>query len=320
MPRIIDFSKGNETDWNEVRLPEPRYGDREIRREELDAMVEAFRSLVGGFEPQFSTYGKTIEREQRERVFDAAHAWLSENATGPWHWTEHWTNHGHHLDVAVYVERVPDQLAFATAHDHLFGYSATEDLSRLAVERGALPPLTTKESFSKWVQEHDGFDFLKADDLGERGIRIVFSHAELEARFKDAWADKFVAREKDGRTVYEGSEEGLRWDKTPSIWLTRNGGVSSISGGGTPDDYRWSVVARYPDVAEALARDWGHAFTPAEDGRTFSAKSYPSSPTREIPADFVAYIKGEREDYDAPHLPEELKPFREAASSAPGMR
>ena len=320
MPRVIDFDKGNETDWNEVRLPEPRHGDKEIRREELDAMVDAFQDLVAGFEPQFSTYGKTIERADRQRIFDAAHAWLSENATGPWRWSENWSNHGHHLDVHVYVERVPDQKAFAAAHPGIFDYRPNEDISRLAVDRGVLPRLTATESFSVWTRENMGFAFLKADDLGKHGMRVTFSHPQIEQAFKAKWAHSFTAREIDGKTVYEGSDEGLRWDQTASIWLDRNACVGNMSGGNTPEGYRYSVVARYEDVAEALARDWGHVFKADEGGRTFWAEDYPRTPDREIPADFRAYVEGEREDYDAPHLPEELKPFREAASSSPGIR
>lgn len=318
MPRVIDFDKGNETDWNEVRLPEPHYGDKEIRNEELDAMVEAFKDLVGGFEPQFSTYGKKIDHGDRQRLFDAAHAWLSENATGPWRWSESWGNHGHHLDVHVYVERVPDQMAFASAHEAMFSYRPAEDLARLAVERGALPPLTSMESFYVWTKEHVGFEFLKAEDLGERGMRVTFSHDGLEQAFKARWADSFVQREVEGRSVYEGSEKGLRWDQSPSIWLTNHSPIGNISGGNGPDGYKWSVVARFEDVADALARDWGHAFKAGEDGRTFWAESYPFPPKRDIPADFRAYIEGERDDYEAPHLPESLKAFREQPCPAPG--
>lgn len=51
MPRVIDFSHGNQTEWSENRLPEPVYGEQEIRSEELIALSEAFNSPVTGFTP-----------------------------------------------------------------------------------------------------------------------------------------------------------------------------------------------------------------------------------------------------------------------------
>jgi hypothetical protein len=77
-------------------------------------------------------------------------------------------------------------------------------------------------------------------------------------------------------------------------------------------------VTRFDDVAEALRRDWGHVFQADEGELTFEAADYPSPPAREIPADFTAYLAGEAETYEAPHLPAGLAAFRqEATSSAP---
>lgn len=318
MPRVIDFTKGNETDWNEVRLPSPVYGDREIRMEEYDALVKAFDAPVSGFNPQFSTYGQGVDTRTSAENFDAAHAWLSANATGPWSWAEHWTNHGHHLDVAVYVERRTDQVAFAEAHAELFKYRPNEprDLAVLAVTRGVLPALTAKESFYVWSREHVGFRHLPADDPD--GMRIVFDHPGLEARFVEKWGADFVVTEGEEGRVHAGSAKGADWRNSPSIWLDRNAALSSVAGGNTPRGYRYTLVARFDDVAEALQRDWGHVFTTDEGGRDFEAEDYPSTPTREIPEDFLAYVEGRSDTYEAPHLHELLEPFRaEPTSSSP---
>lgn len=319
MPRVIDFTQGNETDWNEVRLPSPVYGEREIRMEEFDALVKAFDAPVSGFNPQFSTYGKGVATEASAADFDAAHAWLSAHATGPWNWTEQWTNHGHHLDVYVYVERKTDQIAFAEAHSDLFGYRPEDQsIGSLAVTRGVLPVLTAKESFYVWSREHAGYRYLSADDLGEDGMRVVFDHAGLEAQFVEKWGAGFVVEDREEGRAYAGSLKGTNWRNSPSVWLESNAAVSTIAGGNTPRGYRWSVIARFDDVGEALQRDWGHVFGTDEGGRTFEAEHYPSTPTREIPDDFLAYIEGRAHTYEAPYLHELLKPFRaEAPSSSP---
>lgn len=319
MPRVIDFTKGNETDWNEVRLPSPVYGEREIRMEEFDALVKAFDGPVSGFNPQFSTYGKGVATKASAADFDAAHAWLSANATGPWNWTEQWTNHGHHLDVYVYVERRTDQAAFAEAHSEIFGYRPDErPLGALAVVRGALPALTAEESFYVWSRQHAGYRYLAADDLGDDGMRVVFDHAGLEAEFVAKWGADFAVEDREEGRAYVGSLKGTNWRNSPSVWLERNAAIGSMAGGNTPRGYMWSVVARFDDVAAALQRDWGHVFQTDEGGRTFEAENYPATPEREVPADFTAYIEGRAETYEAPYLHELLKPFRtEPAASSP---
>jgi hypothetical protein len=319
MPRVIDFTSGNETDWNEVRLPSPVYGGREIRAEELDAIVQAFDGPVVGFEPQFSTYGMSVSREASGEIFDRAHAWLSENATGPWSWMEHWTNHGHHIDVAVFVEREPDRIAFFKAHGNVFSYRPPEHhaLERLAVVRGVLPKPTAQESFGVWCHEHAGFRYLPAEDLGPDHMRVVFDHPGLEADFLKRWGDRFSAEERDGERVHAGAAGGRSWRDSPSVWLSANAAVGSPAGGNTPEGYQWSIVTRYDDVAEALRRDWGHVFQGDESGRTFRTPDYPLPPARELPADFAAYLGGDAETYEAPHLPSGLAAFRTADVASP---
>ena len=319
MPRVIDFTQGNETDWNEVRLPAPVLGTREISDEEIGAIADAMNDLVGGFEPQFSTYGKTVPQGREAEVYDAAHAWLSANTTGPWHWTEHWTNHGHHIDVAVYIERVPDQLAFAAAFQDLFGYrpAGEHTLQKLAVERGVLPPLTSKESFLKWSREHQGFEYLPYADLGEHGMRIAFSHPEIEAKFAERFGSRFTVEESEGRRAYAGSTAGTTRRDGPSAWLNEHSALGNMR---SPGDGTWEMEVRYDDVAQALQRDWGHVFQPGEDGRMFRASDYPSSAPRELPSDFRAYIEGEADGYEAPYLPDELKAYREPAPTTSGLR
>lgn len=313
MPRVIDFKTGNETEWNETRLPNaPLYGKLEITSQEIEAISRALNSPVMGFEPQFSTYGKSISAPESGAKFDAAHSWLSANATGPWLWTEYWSNHGHHLDIAIFVERMSDQLAFAGAHADLFDYRAPEEyaLAQLAVCRGVLAPLTALESFSTWSTEHSGFNILPSDDLGGDGLRLVFSHEGLEADFARAFSSRFAVRNDNGRRVYEGNVPRNSWRDSPVVWLSSNAAVGSISGGHTQGEYKYSVVTRYDDTAAALTRDWGHIFR-AEDGeRTFWATKYPYPPTRTVPPDFMAYLTGDRDTYEAPHLAEELKVFR----------
>lgn len=319
MPRVIDFTQGNETDWNEVRLPAPVFGTREISDEEIDGIAAYLNDHVAGLEAQFSTYGKSVPRGQEAEIYDAAHAWLSANATGPWRWSEHWTNHGHAIDVAVYVERVPDQLAFAAAFVDLFGYSPAGDqaLQRLAVERGVLAPLTSQESFLKWGREHQGFEFLPYADLGKDGIRVAFTHPEIETSFVESFGTKFVVEEGDGRRAYVGSTAGTTWRDSPSVWLDRHSAVGNIRspGGGT-----WELDVRYEDVAQALLRDWGHVFERDGDGLTFRAAEYPRTAARDLPTDFRAYIEGGADSYDAPHLPDGLRAFREQGPAASGIR
>lgn len=312
MPRVIDFTRGNETDWNEVRLHSPVYGAREIQADEIEAIARAFDGPVTGFEPQFSTYGMSVSREASAEIFDRVHTWLAENATGPWGWTEHWTNHGHHLDVAVYVERDRDRIAFFHAHGNVFSYRPPEHhaLERLAVARGVLPAPTAKDSFSVWCREHAGFRFLDADDLGSDHMRVSFDHPGLEAEFLQRWSGSFAVEERNGGRAYTGPANGSSWRDSPSVWLHTKAAVGSPAGGHTRDGYRWSVVTRFDDVAEALRRDWGHVFQADEGELTFEAADYPSPPAREIPADFTAYLAGEAETYEAPHLPAGLAAFR----------
>lgn len=323
MPRVIDFSKPNKSDWDEARLAEaPVYGENEIRSEEIKALSVAFNAPVSGFTPQFSTYGRTGPRGENVAKFEAAHKWLSENTTGPWNWTETWSNHGHSLQVYVYVERVPDQVAFAEVFQDIFDYRATEEheLGNLAVNRGALPVLTAKESFSKWTTEYCGFNFLPAEDIGERGVRIAFTHAGLEAEFAEKVGQHFTVAERDGQRVYEANLEGFAWHNSPDAWLSSNAAVSGVSGDKGPDGYKWSIDVRFEDVGEALLRDWGHAFERKEGTLTFQTKDYPSTPERKIPEDFLAYIRGDRDDFEAPHLPETVKALREEAAGAPSPR
>lgn len=306
MPRTIDFSHGNESEWAENRLPEPVYGEREIRDEELKALSSAFDSPVSGFTPQFSTYGRSINLRDRPELPGIAHSWLSENATGPWLWHEYWSNHGHSLDIGVYIERKPDQERFNAAFGDDFSFLEPSefDLGCLAVNRGVLPPLTALESFSKWGAEHAGFNWLPADDLGARGMRVAFDHAGLEEEFLARWGDQVTVREGDQGRVYEANLEGVFWRNDPGLWLGSNAAVGSIAGRapapGQP--YKWVVETRFDDVAEALQRDWGHFFTADASGRVFIADVYPRIPERELPDDFLAYLRGEVEDFATPHL------------------
>lgn len=321
MPRVLDFTKGNESDWNEVRLPAPVYGTHEITGEEMDVLARAHNDLVSGFSPQFSTYGM-VEQAEKARVMDAAHAWLSEHATGPWQWTEHWTNHGHHIDVAVFIERHTDQRAFAEAHSAVFKYRPDEEYALLqtAGTRGVLPRLTAKESFSVWTRENVGYDFLPTDGLDEEACRVVFTHPALEAKFVERWGAEFRRETEDGH-VYLGSLKGRSWRDSPAIWLDANGAIGSMSGGNSPEGYLWKVAVRFDDTAEALLRDWGHVFEARGDGSEFVTKDYPGLPNRQIPADYLAYLRGEAEAYEAPHLHESIRAFQEANQpAAPGPR
>ena len=319
MPRVIDFTQGNETDWNEVRLPAPVLGTREISEEEIGAIADAMKDLVGGFESQFSTYGRSVPRDQAAELYDAAHSWLSANMTGPWYWTEHWSNHGHNIDVAVYVERVPDQAAFAAAFEHLFRYTPASEhaLQKLAIERGVLPPLTSKESFLKWTREHQGFEFLPYEDLGDKGIRIAFSHPEIEAKFVERYGAKFTIEESDGRRTYAGSTAGTTWRDSPDTWLSNQSAIGDMRSSG---DGTWELEVRYADVAEALVRDWGHIFQPGGDDLTYRAAEYPGAPYRVLPSDFRAYLEGAADSYDAPYLPDELHAFRQQTQAVSGLR
>ncbi|CAH1689552.1 conserved hypothetical protein [Hyphomicrobiales bacterium] len=306
MPRVIDFSHRNQTEWSESRLPEPVYGEREIRPEELIALSEAFNSPVTGFTPQFSTYGRSIDLRSRAELPDDAHKFLSENMTGPWLWSEHWANHGHSLDLAVYIERRPDQERFLAAFGETFGFTepSSFDLGCLAVNRGVLPPLTALESFSKWGTKHSGFRWLPAEDIGPRGMRVAFDHAGLEAEFVARWGDRMIVRETDEGRLYEADLTGTSWRDDPSGWLGANSAVGSIAGRSSipGEPYKWVVETRFADVAAALKRDWGHFFKPDATGLIFSADEYPRIPERVVPDDFLAYLRGEAEDFAAPHL------------------
>lgn len=307
MPRVIDFSQRNQTEWDESRLPEPVYGEREIRPEELSALSEAFNSPVTGFTPQFSTYGRSIDLRSRAGLPDEIHKWLDENMTGPWLWNELWVNHGHSLDLAVYIERKPDQERFLAAFEETFGFTEPSpwDIGCLAVNRGVLPPLTTLESFSKWGTAHAGYRWLPADDIGPRGMRVAFDHPGLEAEFIARCGDRVRMRETEDGRVYEADLAGISWRDDPGVWLGANPAVSSISGRSSVpgEPYKWVVETRFDDVAAALQRDWGHFFKADASGRVFSADDYPRLPERPVPEDFLAYLRGETDDFAAPYLP-----------------
>ena len=306
MPRTIDFSHGNESEWAENRLPEPVYGEREIRADELNALSAAFNCPVTGFTPQFSTYGRSINLRARPELPETVHSWLSKHTTGPWLWSEYWSNHGHSLDIGVYIEREPDQEHFFAAFGDVFSFTEPSafELGCLAVNRGVLPPLTALESFSKWGTDHAGFRFMPAEDLGKRGMRVAFDHAGLEAEFVARWGDRVTVREGDEGRVYEADLEGASWRDDPGVWLGSNAAVGSIAGRSAApgEPYKWVIETRFDDIAEALQRDWGHFFTPDASGRLFSADDYPRIPERELPEDFLAYLRGDLDDFAAPHL------------------
>lgn len=320
MPRRIDLTERNATDWEEALLPVPVYGEREITDGEIEALADAFKRPVEAFWPQFTTSGVSNPRDCTDGMA-AAHAWLSEHATGPWLWHERWGNHGHSLDVHVYVERLTDQASFAKAHSRLFRYRPDEPGAhlRLAVVRGALPDLTARESFNRWTDENRGFEYLPYKDLGEHGVRVAIGHPAIEAGFRDAFGDRFRPDTYEGRACYVGSTEGMSWRDGPTRWLSGHAAVGDMSGGpGRDGGYVVSIKARYPDTIEALRRDWGHHFTLAADGTTFEASDFPKVPQRVVPEDFAAYLAGERDDHEAPHLPVAVVDFR-AGSASPAI-
>ncbi len=228
MPRRIDYRRGNAVEWDQVDLDEPVYGEGEMREAEI-ARLSAVGKDLADFYPQFSTYGRP-DPADRTAAMDGAHGWLSTNATGPWAWTEDWSNHGHHVDTCVYVERVTDQERFAVAFPDLFRYRPCQerDLRGIAVLRGALPAATSKESFILWCREHAGFEIVGLEGMedGSTRQRVVVSHPLLREEFVARWG---ASCRSDGEGfVVEPS--GRTRGNDPVVWLVMNAAIGGVGG------------------------------------------------------------------------------------------
>ncbi len=436
MPRSFDYeADGNKTDWEEVRLAEPRYGRYEITIEDVNALTAATGTLGYSFSPQFSTHGKPYP-ENRAEAMDAAHAWLSENMTGPWFWHENWTNHGHHIETYIYIERETDQRFFLEnfAHQFTFHQASPHQLYEQAVLRGALPLPNAEEHFRVWEDKnsgyiledidaeakpqiirmsftipaieqrfladwgdvfkrddstsppsyvgpwivgpgygqrdfgvwlsrhsatgemqyakgqwtlqarhletalalakawghmwemqpvkfvasepgsslpisaaglrfldwkhlHDGFDFVEIDD--DR-VRFTFSNPALEKKFITEWGQYFDIDDSLSPTTYTGPWVTIgrgRNKKDLAVWLSKHSGIGNIGGQGEA----WTFEARYPETVAAVIKDWDGYWEPTQATFTFTTKHYTPMVEPEVPQDYIAYLKGEREDYAAPY-------------------
>ncbi len=237
MPRRLDYTRGNATEWDETTLPEPVYGEREITEGEYRALAEA-RTVVDGFWPQFSTYGGASPAD-RAGAMDAAHAWLSDNATGPWSWHESWSNHGHAIDTHVYVEREPDQRAFLAVHGDTFRFVAPtpHELRKTALLRGVITPYTARESFHVWCYAHAGF-IVSQDGAAPLACCISFDIPAMEDRFAQAFGGAFEAHVDGQGASYVGRRDATGNGVPLTVWLDRNSGVGEPVGQADPGRLR----------------------------------------------------------------------------------
>jgi hypothetical protein len=304
MPRSIDFSVLQYSEWSEVRLQAPIHGDFEMTDEERNRLFDMAPRC--SFHPQF-TFERPYEINRDAEtpssvvcVGDAAHAWLSLNRTGPWYWSEEWINHGHSLLASVFIERLCDQEAFFKKFQTMCTYNPNdaEKLDQLAVLRGVLPNLSANESVHAWEEENRGF---KLEPLDASDYILKFTIPELEIKFNEKWGHLFKKIDINGeQNSYMGSRTGTedaRW------WLFNDASVSSFNGFVTEDSGEVAIrcIVRYPQAIQAFTNDLEALITRDEGSGTFILRAS-RIPPRDIPADFMAYLRGEREDYERPHL------------------
>jgi len=318
MPRQIDFIQGNTTEYNEVRLPEPRYGRNEISS--IDEFLTGFH-LGYRYTPQF--YANRNADENWPRRMIEAHEWLSQHSTGPWFWNEGWSNHGHSLGVVLYIERLPDQKAFNEKFGNVFEYYPNDEknLELVAILKGSVPPYTAQESLLVWKNEHRGYELDEVDGSVEpRIVRLTFTIPAMQEKFVADWGHVFKL---DGRpNSFVGPWcSGTRQTvgdplKYLGRWLDENDSTGNESG----DSEGHRIEVRYPETIAAFQKDWGHIWHLASQSgerAIFAAPLQPfphTLPDRSIPDDFRAYINGEREDYVAPYVGV-LNPKRPSGSS-----
>lgn len=130
MPRIYDYQnedpKAREVAylaWDAFpRHADPVYGRGEIELSDLNCDIEWPSAWI---RPSFSRTNADNAIYSNE-ANDCIHAWLSEHSTGRWHWREESVNHGHSVDIGVWIEEEVDREAFAVEWGDVF----TRDLKQ----------------------------------------------------------------------------------------------------------------------------------------------------------------------------------------------
>jgi hypothetical protein len=307
MPREINLSVPQNYELSEVRLQAPVNGDREMTKEERSRLLDL--APLCNFYSQFTFENPGeiyIEAKNPASVVhagDAAHSWLSENSTGPWHWCEGWTNQGHSLQADVFIERLSDQKAFLDKFQKSCRYTANdaEQLDQLAVLRGVLPNLSTKESVFAWEEANRGFELQR---LGEYNCSLTFTIPDLESKFVTDWGHLFKKLSIEGQqNTYVGPMPDVLTRGTLGSWLYIDHAVL-----GSPKFVRevsgnaaFSLTVSHPSAIEAFRGDLGDLITRDAGNGTFILHEL-KIPPRQIPADFMAYLRGEREDYKRPYF------------------
>lgn len=307
MPRLLNFSVPQLSQDSEVRLDAPIHGVFEITEEERNRLFAMaphcnFHSQFC-FEGPQNQYSEAKDSTSVVCIGDAAHAWLSENTTGPWYWSEDWNNHGHSLQANLFIERLSDQKAFLEKFQTSCRYTPNdaEQLDELAVLRGVLPNLSVNESLLAWIEANRGF---KLEQLGASDWSLTFTISELQLTFDAEWGHLFTKHIIEGQpNTYVGpmpdepNRGKLLW------WLIQDHGVTFFSGfvKEASGKVAFSETVRYPSVIEAFKKDLRELITRDEGNGTFILHAL-QIPPRKIPDDFMAYLQGDREDYESPHL------------------
>ena len=167
-------------------------------------------------------------------------------------------------------------------------------MENLAVLRGVLPRATAQDNFFVWQTEHSGYEKEIVDDtVRPKIVRFTFKHLAMQENFVKDWGASFKQEEGSSRS-FVGSDEG----GDALFWFWNHNTTNSMTS--RHPEYRIKVP--YLDTREALLKDWGHVFRQdPKDSSVFIANGYPRPLLRSVPADFLAYLKGEREDYLAPY-------------------
>ena len=320
MPRIYNFVKSINRHEPEALLDVMRGGLGEIGEEQV-AQEQEIPGCQGWRKAQFnvglSSPGPlpfmSEDDPERQRIYDKVgefqaemdqvFQWLGDHMTCPWHWNESYGPNSGRLDIAVYIERQPDQKLFHATWGHRFDYEpkSSEDLERLGVIKGILP---FREDVFQWISRHHGFSCDYDDSDPDLKI-FKFEIPEIESAFQRDWVDKGFFKHDEVNGFYVGKVPDFRklykWLDTYSAFhvdLNRN-----IQGATKLPIF---IVPRYEIAAQKFREVWGSTFQEVLIGDSgavilahapglrieFFGEHQERSP-QSIPEDFMSYLRGE---------------------------
>ncbi len=303
MLRRYSHAKGNEQGGAITFSDHPcERNEFPVKDEGYDAICDAIGEPAYINLRQFSTRN-SLEWEYITADMDQARAWLGEHSTGPWSWHEAMSNNGHHVDRYVYIERLTDQRRFHKEFGAFFDYqgNTTTQLEHIATLRGVLPPLTAREDFRVWRRQNAGYRLVTIDDSSNPPVvRVTFTIRTLHESFVKIWGNRFTKIEDSNS--YVGKLPVRQYgDVCQEDFLTSLSDNEATTYVYDSTISKLLLIPRYPETQEAILQDWSNVFAWDHERRAFVAPLRTDRRPRHIPDDFMAYLRGERDDYNAPH-------------------